>query len=65
MKETLKLAAIIAVAALIGYLSATGLADVLTPTDVPAVESSDTDDLLVGRYHQRTRVNKFFRRGRA
>lgn len=65
MKDVLKLATIVVIASLLGYLSATGLASLVIPAAPPTVESSDTDDLLVGRYHQRTRVNKFFRRGRA
>ena len=65
MTDLLKTAAIIILAATIGYLSANALAAALGTPATPTVESSDTDDLLVGRYHQRTRVNKFFRRGRA
>jgi hypothetical protein len=44
-----------------GYL----LADAIFPVDdVPTVEEVDTDNLTAGRYHQRTRTNDFFRRGR-
>jgi hypothetical protein len=65
MKDSLKLAAVVVLAGVFAYLSTQVLAAVLDVPVTPVVESSDTDDLLSGRYHQRTRVNKFFRRGSA
>lgn len=45
-----------------GYM----LMDALIPTDDAPnrFEEADTGDLTAGRYHQRTRTNDFFRRGR-
>jgi hypothetical protein len=38
--------------------------DAIFPVEEPAVEEADTDNLTAGRYHQRTRTNDFFRKGR-
>jgi hypothetical protein len=64
MNDVLKTIAVFFVAMAVGFGGYTAL-DALMPTDVvPAVEEADTDDLTAGRYHQRTRTNDFFRRGR-
>ena len=61
--EVLKTIAVFFIAVAVGF-GGYMLMDALVPADAPAVEEVDPDDLTAGRYHQRTRTNDFFRRGR-
>ena len=64
MNDVLKTVAVFFLAVGVG-MGGYMLMDALIPIDaVPTVEEADTDDLTAGRYHQRTRTNDFFRRGR-
>ena len=47
-----------------GFAGYTVLDAILPDESAPVVEEVDADNLTAGRYHQRTRTNDFFRRGR-
>jgi hypothetical protein len=64
MNDVLKTVAVFFLAVAVGFGGYIAL-DALYPADaLPTVEETDTDNLTAGRYHQRTRTNDFFRRGR-
>jgi hypothetical protein len=63
MNDVLKTVAVFFIAVAVGFGGYIALAAII-PADAPAVEEVNTDDLTAGRYHQRTRTNDFFRRGR-
>ncbi len=67
MNDVLKTIAVLILAAIVGVGGAMLMEAYMKAAPnrfTPAVEASDTDDLTAGRYHQRTRTNDFFRKGR-
>lgn len=64
MNDVTKTIAVFFIAVAVGFGGYMFLEAVVPPNAAPAVEEVDTDDLTAGRYHQRTRTNDFFRRGR-
>jgi hypothetical protein len=63
MNDVTKTIAVFFIAVAVGF-GGYMLMDAIIPADAPTVEETDTDNLTAGRYHQRTRTNDFFRRGR-
>lgn len=65
MNETITQSICVLILAMAAGFAAYTILDTIIPVEpAPVVEEVKADNLTAGRYHQRTRTNDFFRRGR-